>query len=122
MAMSRARWFSALAGLALSGPRPVRPAIPLPEHPRPDFQRADWQSLNGPWQFQLDAADAGEVKGWFRTGPGGGGGGVGGGGGGGGGWGGGGGGGGGGCARTIEVPARWLSAKRRVFLVIGAAD
>src|SRR5205809_5626261 len=122
MAMSRARWFSALAGLALSGPRPVRPAIPLPEHPRPDFQRADWQSLNGPWQFQLDAADAGEVKGWFRTGPpaartivvpfpwgsplsgvpdsadmG---------------W----------YARTIEVPARWLSAKRRVFLVIGAAD
>src|SRR5436190_6138407 len=122
MAMSRARWFSALAGLALSGPRPVRPAIPLPEHPRPDFQRADWQSLNGPWQFQLDAADAGEVKGWFRTGPpaartivvpfpwgsplsgvpdsadrc----------------W----------YARTIEVPARWLSTKHRVFLVIGAAD
>ena len=25
--------------------------IPLPEHPRPDFQRVDWMNLNGRWQF-----------------------------------------------------------------------
>ena len=29
-------------------------AIPLPEHPRPDFARADWVNLNGPWQFRFD--------------------------------------------------------------------
>src|SRR6266536_3540624 len=42
--------------------------IPLAEHPRPDFQREQWQNLNGPWQFQLDAQDSGEVRGWFRSG------------------------------------------------------
>lgn len=26
--------------------------IPLPEHPRPDFQRDDWLNLNGPWAFR----------------------------------------------------------------------
>ena len=95
-------------------------SIPLPEHPRPDFQREAWQSLNGSWQFQLDAQDSGEVRRWYLRGlpaprtivvpfP----------------W---------GSplsgvpdsanigwyARTIEVPAAWT--KRRVFLVIGAAD
>ncbi len=94
--------------------------IPLPEHPRPDFQRDLWQNLNGPWQFQFDAPDSGEARGWSR-----------------GdlpaprqiivpfpwgsplsgvpdsaviGW----------YSRPIEVPAAW--AGRRVFLVIGAAD
>ena len=33
--------------------------IPLPEHPRPDFQRAAWVNLNGRWQFRFDAADEG---------------------------------------------------------------
>src|SRR5947209_20512131 len=94
--------------------------IPLPEHPRPDFQRDLWQNLNGPWQFQFDAPDSGEARGWFR-----------------GplpaprqiivpfpwgsplsgvpdsaviGW----------YSRAITVPVAW--AGRRVFLVIGAAD
>jgi hypothetical protein len=26
-------------------------AIPRPEHPRPDFERANWLNLNGKWQF-----------------------------------------------------------------------
>src|SRR5690348_17381391 len=69
MRMTRGLWFSSVVGLAITGMGPGRDGIPLPEHPRPDFQRAEWQSLNGPWQFQLDAADAGEAKGWFRTGP-----------------------------------------------------
>lgn len=33
-------------------------AIPRPEHPRPDFQRAAWLNLNGPWQFDIDAVGA----------------------------------------------------------------
>jgi glycosyl hydrolase family 2 len=100
----------------------VPSGIPLAEHPRPDFQREEWQNLNGPWQFQLDAQDAGETQGWFRGGlpaprpilvpfpwgsplsgvpdsaP------I--------GW----------YARTIQVPAAWTAGGRRVFLVIGAAD
>ena len=32
--------------------------IPLPEHPRPDFERADWLNLNGYWSFTFDATAA----------------------------------------------------------------
>ena len=39
-------------------------SIPLPEHPRPDFQRAEWLNLNGHWQFAFDPQDAGERLGW----------------------------------------------------------
>src|SRR6266550_2361226 len=31
---------------------------PLPEHPRPDFQRAEWLNLNGRWQFWFDQQDS----------------------------------------------------------------
>ena len=40
-------------------------SIPLPEHPRPDFQRADWQNLNGDWAFEFDQKDAGIRQKWF---------------------------------------------------------
>jgi len=39
-------------------------AVPLPEHPRPDFERAAWACLNGEWQFRFDKEDAGEKAGW----------------------------------------------------------
>jgi hypothetical protein len=39
-------------------------AVPLPEHPRPDFERADWVSLNGTWQFRFDKENTGEGAGW----------------------------------------------------------
>ena len=29
--------------------------IPLPEHPRPDFERTNWLNLNGVWRFRFDA-------------------------------------------------------------------
>src|ERR671922_2026600 len=38
--------------------------IPLPEHPRPDFQRVEWLNLNGRWQFALDPRNEGERAGW----------------------------------------------------------
>lgn len=94
--------------------------IPLPENPRPDFERPDWLNLNGTWAFRLDPADTGLAAGWYRSGPphprsivvpfswaspasgvadtsyyG---------------W----------YARDIRVPAAWRG--RRVFLVIGASD
>lgn len=51
--------------LALSGPAPGAAAppaegrIPRPEPPRPDFFRAEWQTLNGPWRFAFDDLDIG---------------------------------------------------------------
>lgn len=38
--------------------------IPLPEHPRPDFERSVWQNLNGYWQFQPDSLDTGLAGNW----------------------------------------------------------
>ncbi|MBR1574866.1 MAG: glycoside hydrolase family 2 [Bacteroidales bacterium] len=35
--------------------------IPLPEHPRPDFERAEWINLNGYWSFTFDADAAGKA-------------------------------------------------------------
>ena len=52
-----------LAG-GLDARMPPMTVIPLPEHPRPDFERADWLNLNGPWQFAFDPGDAGERAGW----------------------------------------------------------
>jgi len=33
------------------------------EHPRPDLYRENWLSLNGDWQFEIDKADDGELRG-----------------------------------------------------------
>lgn len=38
--------------------------IPLPEHPRPDFQREHWQNLNGSWSFAFDHQGVGIAEGW----------------------------------------------------------
>jgi hypothetical protein len=94
--------------------------IPLPEHPRPDFERPHWLNLNGTWQLRFDADDVGEEEAWHK-----------------GkvefpksivvpfswgsplsgvedeadiGW----------YARAVTVPGEW--EKRRVFLVVGASD
>jgi hypothetical protein len=39
-------------------------------HPRPDFERASWQSLNGPWAFAFDPDDVGMSESWFALGDG----------------------------------------------------
>lgn len=41
--------------------------IPLPEHPRPDFMRADWLNLNGHWNFMFDKQNVGETQKWFEN-------------------------------------------------------
>lgn len=38
--------------------------IPRAEFPEPQFQRQDWQTLNGPWQFEFDDANRGLAEGW----------------------------------------------------------
>lgn len=40
-------------------------AIPRPEFPQPQFERADWLNLNGPWSFAFDDADAGLREAWY---------------------------------------------------------
>src|SRR2546427_12292489 len=86
------------------------PAIPLPEPPRPDFQRAQWLNLNGRWQFWFEQEDSSRGRreivvpfswgaplsgvpdsgdiGWY--------------------------------ARDVTVPEAWRG--RRVFVVFGASD
>ena len=39
--------------------------IPLPEHPRPDFQRERWINLNGTWDFRFDSLDQGLEEKWY---------------------------------------------------------
>lgn len=55
---------AALAALLILSVSATASAIPLPEHPRPDFERADWQNLNGSWAFHFDPGNAGEQANW----------------------------------------------------------
>lgn len=41
-------------------------SVPRPEHPRPQFYRAAWQSLNGTWGFAVDPGDSGLNRGWAK--------------------------------------------------------
>ncbi|HEV7990191.1 MAG TPA: glycoside hydrolase family 2 TIM barrel-domain containing protein [Gemmatimonadaceae bacterium] len=111
---------AASASTTLTAQSSPRDSIPLPEHPRPDFERADWLNLNGSWRFAFDAKNEGERSAWFRQelptarrilvpfswgapasgvpdsadiG-----------------W----------YSRTITIPERWRG--RRVYLVVGASD
>ncbi len=49
--------------LSFSGFSQTQP-IPLPEHPRPDFQRDKWLNLNGNWAFRFDKDDMGLKENW----------------------------------------------------------
>jgi len=44
----------------------IQKQIPLPEHPRPDFNRPNWINLNGNWQFRFDAKNLGKNEEWFE--------------------------------------------------------
>jgi len=52
-------------------PTAATASTPRAEHPRPRLQRTRWQSLNGPWDFAIDAADAARSQpdevAWDRT-------------------------------------------------------
>ena len=55
-----------LSASALAEQTTAPPTIPLPEHPRPDFERAEWLNLNGRWRFAFDAPNEGERAGWMN--------------------------------------------------------
>jgi hypothetical protein len=54
-----------LGGLSVSSGSGATPEIPLPEHPRPDFQREQWVNLNGRWAFRFDKENVGLDENWF---------------------------------------------------------
>jgi hypothetical protein len=58
-----------LAVFCWLAPAPIlAQAVPRPEHPRPDFQRANWLNLNGAWDFRFDPGDAGVGERWWESG------------------------------------------------------
>lgn len=45
------KWAPRKASLTTRWAADVDPANPLPEYPRPQLVRKEWQNLNGLWQF-----------------------------------------------------------------------
>jgi hypothetical protein len=46
--------------------------MPRPEHPKPQFKRAEWKNLNGQWDFVFDSGNSGVERNFnsdFITGP-----------------------------------------------------
>ncbi len=41
--------------------------IPRPEHPNPQFERKNWQNLNGEWEFFEDYSISGEERGAYNS-------------------------------------------------------
>ena len=42
-------------------------AQPRSEYPRPQFERAQWQNINGTWTYTFDFSGTGEQRGWTRS-------------------------------------------------------
>ena len=55
--------------LLLAGRAARTREIPLPEHPRPDFERADWVNLNGDWAVPLRQGRRGRARALVRAAP-----------------------------------------------------
>src|SRR5919107_635652 len=52
----------ALAALALCAVQASAQTAP----PRPEFPRADWQTLNGQWEFEFDDSNSGVAERWYE--------------------------------------------------------
>lgn len=63
-ACTRTLMTTAIPLLLLSFVSPASAQIPLAEHPRPDFQRAQWLNLNGAWDFRFDKDNVGLDQNW----------------------------------------------------------
>ena len=51
--------------IAISCTVVLRAQVPRPEFPEPQFERAEWMTLNGEWQFAFDDSDAGLDAHWY---------------------------------------------------------
>ena len=69
MRRGRARFLACVILLTCAGGALAQNvSVPRPEHPRPDMLRADWQTLNGRWEFEFDDANRGLAENWQREG------------------------------------------------------
>ncbi|RLS58879.1 MAG: beta-galactosidase, partial [Planctomycetota bacterium] len=59
-----AEWKPAAPRLLTRWAKDVDPANTLPEYPRPQFQRDNWQSLNGLWDYAITDRKAGVPQKW----------------------------------------------------------
>ena len=57
-ASARAEWRPAQGPLQTRWAKDVKPTQALPEYPRPQMERGDWQNLNGLWSYAIVAKDA----------------------------------------------------------------
>ncbi len=64
---SRRARFIALFAVALSLPL-CAAGVPRPEYPQPQFERAQWITLNGTWHFAFDDRDEGLAEHWNSAG------------------------------------------------------
>ncbi len=46
------------SGLRTRWAEDVSAELPLPEYPRPQLVREQWQNVNGPWDYAVSAKDA----------------------------------------------------------------
>ena len=53
-------WLVVAGALQIAG----TDGVPHPEYPQPQFQRADWLTLNGTWQFEFDDQNIGLSENW----------------------------------------------------------
>ena len=40
--------------------------IPRQEHPNPQFERKNWNNLNGEWEFEIDFGKSGIDRKWYE--------------------------------------------------------
>lgn len=65
-AAREANWKPATAPLDSPWTAKVDPVSPLPEHPRPDFRRDTWMTLNGLWDYALEPVEFEPIQGFIN--------------------------------------------------------
>jgi hypothetical protein len=63
---TQADWHPAAAPLTTPWTNKVDSKKPLPEHPRPDFMRDSWKSLNGLWDYTLEPVEFTSKQGFIE--------------------------------------------------------
>lgn len=62
------KFLSILCAVALfTGTKSMAADLPRAEYPRPQFERSDWQNLNGEWTYSFDFADTGFQRGYASS-------------------------------------------------------
>ena len=54
--------------LAAASSALAQTSVPRAEFPQPQFERREWQTLNGPWQFAFDDDNVGLQEKWYTGG------------------------------------------------------